>query len=112
MDSVKISGGVLHAEEIERVLRTFPDRISDRFVLHCSTKISPAGPLFAPLLQVEVRGHHVDLELLARDLEKNIRVAPLSTYADGVAAGRYVSFQCVAFEPTKEAKKSKRIVLH
>lgn len=108
MDFLKIPGGVLRADEIERVLRTMPDEVSDRFEIHCSEKASANGPLLSPLLLVELR-KSVNLSVLAARIAQAVRVSAQMTYADGVAQGRYAAIVCEGFQPSLSAK-TKRIL--
>ncbi len=107
LDFLKIPGGLLRADEIERALRTMPEDVSDRFEIHCPEKAGRNGPLLTPLLRVELR-REIPLHELARRIAKLIRVSPEMTYADGVADGRYAELTCEAFHPTVSAK-TKRI---
>ncbi|OGG79628.1 hypothetical protein A3A39_02265 [Candidatus Kaiserbacteria bacterium RIFCSPLOWO2_01_FULL_54_13] len=110
MDFVKVQGGVLRADEIERVLRLFPTLVSDRFTLHCYERTTPQGPLLAPILHVEPRGT-IDLSVLAREISRQLRIAPSFRYADGVALGRYAPLTCEILQ-SPEKGKNKRIVRH
>jgi phenylacetate-coenzyme A ligase PaaK-like adenylate-forming protein len=109
MDFLKIPGGVLRADEIERVLRTMPEIVTDRFELHCTETGSPHGPRIAPVLMVEPLSEAADVAALAAPLAELIRVSPQMSYADGVRAGRYASLRC---EPLKSPRsgKTKRMV--
>ena len=109
MDFLKLPGGVLRVDEIERVLRSMPRRVSDRFELHCYESASPRGPLFKPVLHVEARDP--DLIQLAADIAHQIRVAPEFTYADGTVQGRYEALSCEILSPSA-GSKTKRIVRH
>ncbi|OGG56910.1 hypothetical protein A3D71_00285 [Candidatus Kaiserbacteria bacterium RIFCSPHIGHO2_02_FULL_55_20] len=93
MDFLKVPGGVLRADEVERVLRTMPERVSDRYELHCSEEKTPTGPKLKPVLYVEAREGE-DMTELARDIAKSLRVAPSFTYSDGVEKGRYLALTC------------------
>lgn len=111
LDFVKVPGGELRIDEIGRVLRLFPERVSDLFELHCYTEISPQGPLLAPVLKVEPRAE-VDLDALARDIAANLRTGPSFTYAQGVAEGRYLPLRCEKMERSGLVKKHTWIVRH
>ncbi len=108
MDFLKIPGGVLRADEIERVLRTMPSEVSDRFEIYCSEKATSKGPLLSPLLRVELK-KSTDLSALATRISQALRVSARMTYADGVAEGRYTAIICEAFQPALGAK-TKRII--
>ena len=107
MDFLKIPGGVLRADEIERVLRTMPDEVSDRFEIHCPEKVGPHGPRLSPLLCIEPK-RPVDLPDIARRISALLRVSPRMTYAEGVSDGRYGELICEEFLPSA-AGKNKRI---
>ncbi len=111
MDFVKIPGGMLRADELGRVLRMFPERISDLFELHCYMKETQSGPLIELILKVETLGN-VNLETLARDIGDNLRTGPSFTYTEGIKDGRYLPIRCELLEQMDENKKHKRIVLH
>lgn len=108
MDFLKIPGGILRADEIVRVLRLFPDRVSDRFELRYAHIATPQGPMFEPRLYVEAR-NAFDPETLSRDIMKELRTGPSFTYAEGVAEQRYRPFICDRLE-YKQGTKSKRIL--
>lgn len=109
MDFVKVPGGIIRADEIARVLRLFPDAITDRFELHCSEHASDHGPLLKLALHVEPRGGKADLDKLARDISAQLRVAPDFSYADGVREGRYLTLTCDSLAANGSAK-ARRIV--
>lgn len=112
MDFVKVQGGVLSADEIARALATMPERISDRFELHCFEEPGAAGPLLAPVLKIELNAPDgADFAALAEEIAARIRVAPEMTYAEGVSRGRYAPLRCEALTPVL-GKKTKRIIRH
>ena len=110
MDFLKIPGGILRADEVARVLKSFPERVSDQYELHCSEEKTPTGPKLKPVLYVEAR-EGVDMTELARDIAKNLRVAPSFTYSDGVEKGRYVALTCEPFSASTHGK-SRRLSTH
>ncbi len=108
MDFLKIPGGILRADEVARVLRLFPERVSDRFELHCSEEATPAGPKIKSIVHVELQ-NGADLFALAHDIAAQLRVAPSFTYAEGVAKNRYLPLTCVPLTIAKGAK-TKRLI--
>lgn len=110
MDFLKIPGGILRSDEVARVLRSFPERVSDRFELHCSEEATPAGPKLKPVLYVEARDD-TDLATLAQDVSTSLRVAPSFTYADGVERGRYLPLVCQRLS-AGGGGKTKRLIMH
>lgn len=110
MDFVKISGGVLRADEVARVLRLYPGLVSDRFELHCTERNTPQGPLIEPVLYIEVK-RDIDMDSFAADVSRTLRVAPEYSYDQGVSSGRYLPLTCKLLTPIS-GSKNKRIVMH
>lgn len=109
LDFLKIPGGVLRADEIERVLRTMQDTVTDRFEVVCSEHNTETGPKLNPILRVEVKSE-VNLDDLAIQISDLIRVSSDMTYAQGVHRGRYAPLVCEAYTPSADGK-AKRIIL-
>lgn len=109
MDFVKVPGGILRADEIERVLRLFPERANSRFEAHCFEEAGPRGPVIR--LELHVESQDADLETLAEDVSRALRVAPSSTYSDGVAQGRFLPLRCVPLTTQNDGKR-KRMIRH
>ncbi len=108
MDFIKIPGGVLRAEEIERVLRSLGENVSDIFELHFK-EIEDAGTVKISItLYLETTGA-TDLENLARQVERSTRVGAAFTYADGIARGMYLPITCVPFKPAYRGKRKRMI---
>lgn len=108
LDTLKIVGGILRADEITRVLKKHKD-ITDVFELHHFLRQTAAGPKSEFRLDIEPRGS-VDLSALALDLAREIRVAPSFALADGIRQGLYLPLQCGIL--AQSASKRKRIVRH
>lgn len=108
MDFLKVPGGILRADEIERVLRTLPEEVSDSFEVLCGETASARGPLLSPLLRVELK-KPADLDSLAARISTLLRVSPTMTYSDGVREGRYAPLTCESFE-APIGVKTKRII--
>ena len=111
LDFIKIPGGVLRADEIERVLHVLNDRVTGRYELHRFEHDTEHGPQTQAELRIEPRGA-VDLPQLALDIARALRVAPSYTYADGVKDGRYLPLVCVPLVVSTDAKKAKRLTDH
>ena len=92
------------------MLRLFPERVSDRFELHCTERDTPRGPLIEPVLYVELR-KDFDLVGFAADISRTLRVAPEYSYELGVLSGRYLPLSCKPITPSSGAK-NKRVVMH
>lgn len=110
LDFKKLPGGMLRADALARALARFPERVSDRFELHCYDRSTPHGPKVEPILHVEC-GASENLEQLARDVADALLVAPSFSYAMGVAEGRYLPLVCKRIE-TPITGKTRRITLH
>jgi phenylacetate-coenzyme A ligase PaaK-like adenylate-forming protein len=109
LDFIKIPGGVLRADELERVLQSL--KFTGQFELHRYEHLTASGPQTQVELRLEVTGDR-DLVLLARDIAQLLRVAPEYTYANGVDAGRYLPLTCVPLADEQDAKKAKRLTDH
>ncbi len=112
LDFVKLPGGVLSADEIERVLRALPEQVeSDIFELHRFERETENGALLEFVLHVQARPG-ISLDALANDIAKRVRVAPGFSYADGVAQGRYFPIRCTQLIAVVPQAKRKRIIRH
>jgi phenylacetate-coenzyme A ligase PaaK-like adenylate-forming protein len=109
LDFIKVPGGVLRADEAERVMRLLGDRVSDRFQLHTYERETSKGSKIQVEISVEVK-EGTDLSLLATDIARHLRVNPSLTYAEGVTNGRYLPLVCTPFNPP--VGKIKRLVAH
>ena len=110
-DFLKVPGGVLRADETERVLQLFRDRVTDRFELHRIENATEEGPKIAVTIYVEPRNNDVDLKMLARDIASQLRVNPERTYEKGVHDGLYLPLECKPLEKnTLTVKKQKRMI--
>lgn len=108
MDFIKIPGGILRAEEIERVLRSIGGGVSDMFELHFK-EVEDAGVVkISVALSLETTGV-IDFETLAREIEQRTHVGAAFTYADGIARGMYLPITCASFKHTFRGKR-KRII--
>ena len=109
-DFVKVRGGVLRADEMERVLRTLG--LSDIFELHRYERNTPQGPRTAVDLHLTVPPG-TDLQGLSNKIAGLLRVAPTYTYADGVREGHYLPLVCIRLDasPQKQVKRH-RVIAH
>lgn len=108
MDTLKIPGGTIQADEVERVLRLFPDRVSDIFEMHISER-SDTSPHIA--LHVEAQSG-ADLSSLALEIADALRIGPSSTYADGVRTGALTPLTLEPLSIRPAHAKRKRIIRH
>lgn len=108
-DFLKIAGGVLRTDEMERVLRSLQG-VTDRFEIHRFERATADGPKPQVIVHVETIGAG-DLASLASHISRHFRVSPVRTYEQGVAEGMYLPLLCVPLQapPTSLAKKHKRM---
>jgi len=104
-DFLKITGGVLRADEVERVLRSLPDEVSDQFELHRFERSTRSDPKIEVVLHVQTHGEK-NMEVLASKIASLLRVSPQRTYADGVAQGMYLPLICRGLNTSGTAKKT------
>ncbi len=109
LDFIKVPGGMLRADEIERVLQMMADRVTDVFSLHVGEEQSGARSRIRATLFVRTRGS-VDMQLLAREIARVLHVSPLATYADGVSEGLYAPLACKEMPRQTDLKKPRRMV--
>lgn len=108
MDFIKISGGILRADEMARVLRLFPEDVTDLFELHCTMEETARGPLVKPVLHVQEK-KSLDMSTFARTVAEHLRTGPSQTYAEGMALGRYLPLTCVPLTTRTGLKKHRRV---
>ena len=108
MDFIKVPGGILRAEEVERVLGELAPGMSDFFELHFSEIESGVTVKTRIILHVE---SHPDqnLEQLARIIEQRLRVGAAFTYKDGVDRGMYLPIECRSYRHTYSGKRKRMI---
>jgi len=108
-DFLRISGGALRVDEIERVLRLLG--MSDDFALICrepqgeDTKITVE-------LAVEVKQEkkeEANLEALAKSIASLLRVGPTLTFEDGVRKGMYHPLVVIERKPEYSTAKNKKM---
>ena len=109
-DFLKIPGGVLRADEAERVIQKLHNRVTDKFEVHRVEELTPSGLKIRVELHVETTNPGVDINILAHDFSRELRVNSERTYADGVKQGLYLPLVCRALPKTKTSGKHRRIV--
>jgi phenylacetate-coenzyme A ligase PaaK-like adenylate-forming protein len=109
MDFLKVPGGILRADEVERVLREL--HISDRFELHRYEHSTSAGLKTQVVLHVQAPPE-VELEALALSITKLLRVSAAYTYEDGVREGLYMPLVCELLPIDLKPGKTVRMVQH
>jgi phenylacetate-coenzyme A ligase PaaK-like adenylate-forming protein len=110
-DFLKIPGGMLRADEIERVLRAVPGISSERFELHRYEKETASGSRYRFVLHADVPVQS-DLSALARAIAAQVRVGPSLTLAQAAAEGRCELLECVRIDPALPRKKTLRLIAH
>lgn len=109
-DFVTIPGGMVRVDELERVLRLFPNVVPDTFQARIRKETREQARI-GMTLHVVPRGT-INLVALAESVSRELRVGPAHTYADGVKKGLYTPLTCSILErPRDEVSKSKRIIV-
>lgn len=111
MDFVKILGGVLRVDEVERVLHEAHGRVSDHFEMHHFLRETPEGPKTQVVLHVEPVSQ-TNLDALAEFVSERVRISPVRRYADGVRSGMYLPLVCIELEGSRTHGKTKRMFQH
>lgn len=110
-DFVKLPGGQLRLDELERVMHSLRRDVSDRFEAHCHEKEAQDGPKKQIVMHVEpLRG--ATLDEIARDISRELHLGPSFTYDDGVQKGWYLPLSCSVLAENAGNVKRKRIVKH
>lgn len=109
LDFIKVPGGVVRSDEIERVLRLFGDEVTDVYSLSVEERQTAQGPRLALRLLVEPK-RPVRLEKFAEAVSREMRVSPHLTWAKGVEEGRFDPLVVGVLEPDGGQKKHRRIV--
>lgn len=108
-DYIIIPGGQLKADEIERVLRLYPDRVDDDFELHVHNADAIEGPVRI-VLHVHQKPTK-DPQPLEKLIARELRVNPGSTLADRIASGA-CHFECAALQRSGDLRKPRRLHRH
>lgn len=108
MDFIKIPGGILRADEIERVLGAYGDGVTDMFELHFREVEDSGSVRTAVTLYIEAPPN-ADFVKIAGDIEKQIRVGPSFTYADGISRGMYLPIICALYTHVFRGKRKRMI---
>ena len=110
MDFVKIPNGILRVDEVERVLRSLRDKVSDEFELHYSEHTGHDGnPKIKVTLHIEARPG-VACSELADEIASKLYINLSFTYARGVESGLYVPLVCVPLKKLDTPRKRKRLI--
>jgi phenylacetate-coenzyme A ligase PaaK-like adenylate-forming protein len=109
MDFLKVPGGILRADEVERVLREL--HIPDRFELHRYEHSTPIGLKTEVVLHVQAPSG-TGLEALALTVAKLLRVSAAYTYEEGVREGFYMPLVCKSLSSESKPGKRVRMVQH
>lgn len=108
LDFIKVSGGVVRADEAERVVRLLG--LKGQFELHYFERATPEGPKVQLEMHIE-SGHADDMQVAAEKIAAALRINASTTYAEGVMKGRFLPLTCVPYS-APVGKKSKRLVRH
>jgi len=108
-DFIKVPGGVLRADEVERVLTELNPAL-ERFELHLHQTDTPSGVHYRAVLHVDAPD--TELPALARSVALSLRIGPSFTYADGEREGRFEPLQCVPLASSASNQKNRRMITH
>lgn len=108
-DFVKIEGGMLRADEVERVLLEMNERVEDTFSLHVSEEAGSGTLRTKAVLYVRTK-RSLSMEHLAEDIARMLQVGPATTYADGTMRGYYLPLECKELPRESGTQKHKRII--
>ncbi len=111
-DFMLVPGGQLRADEVERVLNTMKEEVTDHFEMHRYDGGTPQKPMLEVVLHVQPLKPGANLTALAQRIQKELRVAPNRTYQQGVDEGTYAPLTCIALEKGFEGKKHRRMFKH
>lgn len=92
-DFVRVPGGLIRVDEIERIIAGLSDRVTDNFTLHVIESADANGPRLGADLEIELIGSP-DLDALAREIAAHLRINPELTWEKGVAEGRLLPLTC------------------
>ena len=109
MDFIKVPGGILRADEIERVLRGIPEKTSDIFELHLREQESEGILHVEVILKIDAP-ENADFSALAAYISRNFHIGPSFTYEDGVERGLYRPFVCAPLPPSPFKGKRNRMI--
>ncbi len=106
MDFLKVPGGILRADSVERTLRAFSNVVSDRFELHRYERSTAEGLKVEVVLHIEA-ARNTDMEALAGKISSALHVGASYTYNDGVKEGLYLPLICVPLSesPSRTGKR-------
>lgn len=108
MDFIKIPGGVLRSDEIERALRREFGNVVMVFEAECVENVDPASPQIGLVIRVDMASE-IPLAGHTAMLAEHLRVSPSFTYGDGVRKGMYEPLVCKALNRSEGAGKLRRL---
>lgn len=111
-DFVKIPGGMLRVDEMERVLAELDSEHAGEFEVHVREHAGQTGPMPEVIVMIERQSAFLRGKDAARAISERLRVGPSRTYAEGVRDGMYLPLSCEPLPAKTEARKRKRIVVH
>lgn len=104
MDFVKLPGGILRADELERVLGTCGDHVNGH---HFELRVGEVedGGRMKQRLRLYIDTTEQDLEALARIIEERLHIGPAFTFADGIQRDVYLPIVCEKYTPAGQTKR-------
>jgi phenylacetate-CoA ligase len=108
MDFIKVPGGILRADELERVLSLFGETVNGHdFELHYSEV--DAGDAVCIQLRLLLETTEPSLDEVSRRIERSLRIGAAFTYAEGIERGLYRPITCERFTPERRGKRRRMI---
>jgi phenylacetate-coenzyme A ligase PaaK-like adenylate-forming protein len=111
LDFIKVDGGILRIDEIQRVLYLFRNAVSDEFELHKFEKKTLYGPKIFVELHINPT-KSLEMGDFAQKLSDRIRIGPTKTFSDGVKKGVFLPLECKIISGSNTLKKRKSIFSH
>lgn len=108
LDFIKVPGGILRSDEIERALLQEFGNDFVRFEADCSENTARSGPEIGLLIHIQTRGD-TPVSGHANMLAEKIHVSPSFTYADGVRKGMYEPLACKNLGEKSKTTKPHRL---
>lgn len=105
LEFLKIPGGQLRVDEIERVVAMYAGKLGGRFTMEYFEGEKRA------LLRVEALAE-IDFTALARDIAARLHIGPKHTWAHGEAKGALGALECAPLTENAGIAKKKRMIRH
>lgn len=115
LDYIKVAGGELRIEVIERAVKNLHPLLSEDFEVHTFSR--DTGHLPSVEIHIAAKADLAVTESLSKELAhllaSRIRISPTRTYTEGVADGLYAPLRCVVVAPFPQSHwKRRRMFQH